>query len=135
MNKNTENAVPSLPEITNYREDDCQMHDNTISNIAIPEEETKSPSLTKWGMMCLDYLKDHHKTLYTDLKLSGELLSHCHEVERQSKERMRFMMKQMVERFPISEDLKDTDPLKWVGHMNGLKAKVEEIIREDLIYV
>ena len=134
MDENTidQNQIIVLtpPEIANCEEDDCQMRD-----IAMSYEETKSPSLTKWGMMRLDYLKYHHKTLYADLKSSGELLSHCHEVERQSKERMRFVMKQMVERFPISEDLKDTDPLKWVGHMNGLKAKVEEIIRADLIYV
>ena len=111
-----------------------QVGDSLIPNIIIPKQETKLPPLTKWGLMRLDYLKNHRRILYTDLKLSGELFIHCHEVEEQAKNRMQFMMKQMVEKFPISEDLKDTDPLAWVGHMNGLKHQVEEIIKADLIF-
>ena len=118
-----------ISEIT-YR----RVGDYLIPNIGIPEKEAKLPSLTKWGLMRKQYLKDNRPILYTDLKLSGELFLHCHEIEEQATERMRFMMKQMVERFPISEDLKNTDPLKWVGHMNGLKHQVEEVIRADLIY-
>ena len=118
-----------ISEIT-YR----RVGDYLIPNIVMPEKEARLPSLTKWGRMRLDYLKNHRRILYTELKLSGELFQHCHEIEEQATERMRFMMKQMVERFPISEDLKNTDPLKWVGHMNGLKYQVEEVIRADLIY-
>jgi hypothetical protein len=116
-------------EITYRREGDY-----LIPNIGIPEKEARLPSLTKWGLMRKHYLKDHRPILYTELKLSGELFLHCHEIEEQACERMSFMMKQMVERFPISEDLKNTDPLAWAGHMNGLKAQVEEVIRADLIY-
>lgn len=108
--------------------------DYLIPDIRIPEEEARLPSLTKWGLMRKHYLKDFRPILYADLKLAGKLFLHCHEVEEQANERMRFMMKQMVAKFPISEDLKNTDPLAWVGHMNGLKAQVEEVIRADLIY-
>ena len=80
------------------------------------------------------YLKDHCPEVYNEFQQEGKLLSHCYEIEQQATERMSFMMKQMVERFPISEDLKNIDPLAWVGHMNGLKAQVEEVIRADLIY-
>ena len=111
-----------------------QVGDYFIPNITIPEQEAKLPSLTKWGLMRLDYLKNHRRILYTDLKLSGELFIHCHDIEEQAKNRMRFMMKQMIEKFPISEDLKDTDPLAWVGHMNSLKHQVEEVIKTDLIF-
>ena len=86
--------------------------DYLIPNIGIPEEEAKLPSLTKWGLMRKQYLKDYRPILYTDLRLSGELFLHCYEIEEQAAECMRCMMKQMVERFPISEDLKNTDPLK-----------------------
>ena len=129
MDNTVSNSTASPPVIT-YRVEG----DYLIPNICISEEETKLPSLTKWGMMRKDYLKNHRPVLYTNLLLSGELFLHCHEVEEQAKNRMRFMMKQMVEKFPISEDLKDTDPLAWVGHMNGLKYQVEEVIKSDLIY-
>ena len=122
-------TTTSPPEIT-Y----SWVGDYLIPDIGIPEEEARLPSLTKWGLMRKHYLKEHRPILYTELKMSGQLFLHCHEIEEQANNRMEFMMKQMVEKFPISEDLKNTDPLKWVGHMNGLKAQVEEVIKADLIY-
>ena len=35
----------------------------------------------------------------------------------------------------ISEDLKDTNPLEWVGKMNNIKNRAEEIVLKELIYV
>ena len=103
-------------------------------NIIIPNEETKLPPLGIWGRMRLDYLKDHRPALYADLRLSDELYSHCYETETIANNRKEFMMKQAIAQNPISEDLKNTDPLRWVGHMNALKHSVEEIIRTELIY-
>jgi len=103
-------------------------------NITIPNEETKLPTLGIWGRMRLNYLKDHRPALYADLKLSGELYAHCYETEQCANNRKEFMMKQAIAKNPISEDLKNTDPLLWVGHMNALKHSVEEIIRTELIY-
>ena len=111
-----------------------QCGDYLLPDICISEEEAKLPALTKWGLMRMDYLKYHRPILYNDMKLSGELFLHCHETERCANERMRFMMKQAIAKNPISEDLKNTDPLKWVGHMNSLKHSAEEVIRAELIY-
>ena len=44
-------------------------------------------------------------------------------------------MKQMLEKKPIDENLKNTDPLKWIGLMNSYKYSVEEIILKEFIYV
>ena len=111
-----------------------QHGDYLLPDICISEEEAKLPALTKWGLMRMDYLKDHRSILYNEMKLSGELYLHCHETEKCATERMRFMMKQAIAKNPISEDLKNTDPLKWVGYMNALRSSVEEIIRAELIY-
>ena len=43
-------------------------------------------------------------------------------------------MKQMLEKNPIDENLKNTDPLKWTGLMNNYKHFAEEIIYLELIY-
>jgi len=88
----------------------------------------------RWGWMRHEYLKNHRPKLYAELKQSGELYAHCLETERCASERKEFMMKQFVAKNPIAEDLKNTDPLKWVGHMNALKFQVEEIIKAELIY-
>ena len=44
-------------------------------------------------------------------------------------------MKQMLEKNPIDENLKDTNPLKWVGLMNNYKHLAEEIILKESIYI
>jgi len=44
-------------------------------------------------------------------------------------------MKQMLEKNPIDENLKNTDPLKWHGLINNYKNSVEEIIFKELIYI
>ena len=33
------------------------------------------------------------------------------------------------------EDLKNTDPLAWVGAMNNIKIRAEEIVFNELIYI
>ncbi|MCL1882336.1 MAG: TnpV protein [Defluviitaleaceae bacterium] len=111
-----------------------QCGDYLLPNICITEDEANLPSLTKWGRMRMEYLKNHRPILYTDMKLSGKLFLHCHEIEQCADNRMEFMMKQAVAKNPISEELKNTNPLEWVGHMNALRASVEEIIKAELIY-
>jgi hypothetical protein len=59
---------------------------------------------------------------------------HIVETDKQAKRRFEMHMKQMLEKNPIDENLKNTDPLKWTGLMNNYKHSVEEIIYRELIY-
>ena len=79
------------PEITYHWEGDY-----LILDIGIPDDEAELPPLTRWGLMRLNHLKNHCRIVYTDMKLSGELFIHCHEIEEQANHRMEFMMKQML---------------------------------------
>ena len=45
------------------------------------------------------------------------------------------MLPRMMEAAGINEELKARDPMRWVGLMNTLKAQVEEIIFQELIFV
>ena len=63
------------------------------------------------------------------------LRKHIVETDKQAKERFEVLMKQLLEKNPIDENLKNTDPLKWTGLMNNYKYSVEEIIYKELIYV
>lgn len=66
--------------------------------------------------------------------MSRTLRKHIVETDKQAKQRFELLMAQMLERNPIDEDLKNTDPLKWTGLMNNYKHSVEEIIFKELIY-
>lgn len=56
------------------------------------------------------------------------------ETDKQAKKRFDILMKQMLEKNPIDENLKDTNPLNWTGLMNNYKYSAEEIIFKELIY-
>ena len=49
--------------------------------------------------------------------------------------RFELLMKQFVEKENITEELKTTNQMEWVGKMNAIKNAVEEIIFKELIYV
>ena len=65
--------------------------------------------------------------------MDGTLRKHIIDTDKQAKARYDILMKQMLEKNPIDENLKDTDPLKWTGLMNNYKHCVEEIIYSELI--
>lgn len=44
-------------------------------------------------------------------------------------------MEQMKVRAGITEELKATDQMKWVGLINNVKSAVEEIVAKEIIYV
>ena len=41
----------------------------------------------------------------------------------------------MAERQGVTEKMKEENQMEWVGSMNGIKASVEEIVFQQLIYI
>ena len=66
--------------------------------------------------------------------LDGTLRKHIVDTDIQARERLKILMNQMLDKKPINESLKDTDPLKWTGLMNNYKHSAEEIIYFEFIY-
>ena len=67
--------------------------------------------------------------------MDGTLRKHIVDTDKQANERFEILIKQMLEKNPIDENLKDTDPLKWVGLMNNYKYSAEKIIFKKLINI
>ena len=67
--------------------------------------------------------------------MNKTLRKHIVETDKQAKQRLEILMQQMLEKNPIDENLKNTDPLKWCGLMNNYKNSVEQIIYKELIYI
>ncbi len=66
--------------------------------------------------------------------INKTLRKHIVDTDKQTKERFEILMKQMLEKNPIDENLKNTAPLKWTGLMNHYKFCAEEIVYNELIY-
>ena len=105
--------------------------DYYIPDVKLPEE--KRP-IGIWGRMHREYLKEHHPIQYTNLVLSCKLWTYLADLNEQVQERLERIMQQMEEEEGVTEVLKTADPMLWVQRMNSISARVEEIIREELIY-
>ena len=117
-------------EITYHKEGDFFVPDLYLEN----EDYENDYIIGKYGNLRLEYLKSHKKAEYTIMFMNKTLRKHIVETDKQAKMRFEILMKQMLEKNPIDENLKNTDPLKWTGLMNNYKHCAEEIVFRELIY-
>ena len=106
--------------------------DYYIPDLTLPEE---TRPIGKWGRMHRDYLKEHKPIQYNCLLLSGNLWTYLAGLNERAQDRLERMIDQMKVSEGITEALKASDPMAWVQRMNNIRARVEEIVREELIYV
>ena len=101
----------------------------------IPDlESPEAPRIGKYGTMRHNYLRDHHRSVFDGMLLSGKLNAHLEEVDRAANEMMELLTTQMAKDEGVTEQLKAADQMAWVGAMNNIKARAEEFVFRNLIY-
>ena len=106
--------------------------DYLLPNLLPPQAPTIP--LGKYASMRSRYLKEHRKVTYMNLMTSGRLNHHLQEIEQTAKTRIEQMVSEMAKASGVNEELKATDPMKWVGLMNNFRASAEEQVLTELIY-
>ena len=96
--------------------------------------ETPRQGIGRYGRMRKTYLEEHHPGLYMRLLLSGKLYDHLAEINACCSDRMERMIRQMADAEGITEELKARDQLTWVGCMNSIRQRADEMILNELIY-
>lgn len=107
--------------------------DYYIPNFTMPKQE--KITLNKYGRMRVNYLKEHKKAEYSIMLLEGTLNTYLKEIQETATARVEQIIKLLKEKSNLTEEMKNTDVLYWVGTMNSIKAQAEEIIYNELIYV
>ena len=87
--------------------------DYYIPDLKLPEE---SRPIGRWGRM--------HK-----------LWTYLADLNEQADDRLTRIISQMQAAEGVTEELKACDQLAWVGAMNSIRSRAEEIIRSEMIYV
>ena len=105
--------------------------DYYIPDLTLPEE---TRPIGKWGRMHRDYLRERKPIQYNCLLLSGKLWTYLADLNEQAQDRQEQMINHMKIAEGVTEKLKATDPMTWVRHMNNIRARVEAIIQNELIY-
>ena len=105
--------------------------DYFIPNLTLPEE---TRPMGKWGRMHREYLREHKPIQYNCLLLSGKLWTYLADLNEQVQDKLERIIDQMKAAEGVTEELKAADPMAWVGAMNNIRNRAEEIILQELIY-
>ena len=65
---------------------------------------------------------------------NGTLYRHIAEIDQTCNERMELIIRQMAEREGVTEALKASAQLVWVGRMNNIRNRAEEIVLSEVVY-
>ena len=100
-------------------------------NLVSTDEE---PHYGKYGMIRKTYLKEHRPVMYSLYMLEDRLTAHLNAVDDEAHERMDVLVRQMMEKQGVTEELKARDQMAWVGVVNNIRNAAEEIVLKELIY-
>lgn len=105
-----------------------------VGDYYLPAGEDDLPPLGIWGRRRLSYLKSHRRDLYADLLLSSKLEEHLSSIDADAAEMAVQLTTQLACTEGVTEALKATDPMAWIGAMNSIRNRVAEIVNDDLIF-
>ena len=108
--------------------------DYYLPNLVLAPEETNY-KIGKYGRMKLNYLINHRKAEYTILFMESRLNRYLHEIDIACEERVKTIISQLVKQENVTEELKATNQMEWVGKMNSIRNRAEEIVLNEIIYV
>jgi len=98
--------------------------DYYLPNLAAPD--APAHPIGKYGRMRKRYLKEHHRTIFESMVLDGSLWA--------STERMKLLIPAMAKQEGVTEELKASAQMEWVGRMNSIYNRAEEIVLNDFIF-
>ncbi len=104
-----------------------------VPNLILKKEE--KIILNKYGRARLKFLKENRKAEYTIMFINGTLNKHLKEIQETAEERIEVIIEQLKQKNNLTEEMKNTDQLYWVGMMNNFRNTAEEIVLNELIYI
>lgn len=99
------------------------------------DEPEEDQPIGVWGQRHLRHLKRHHKVIYANLLTSGKLPEYLADIDRRAEELFLRLAKQMADAEGITEKLKASDQMEWVGRMNNVRNTAMELVNAEMIFV
>jgi hypothetical protein len=110
-----------------------QAGDYLLPGLILSGQEQQSIGI--WGQRHARYLKQYHRVRYYNLLTSGKLNSYLADIDKLAEELFSRLVRQMSEKQGITERLKASDQMMWVGRMNAVRNAAMEIVNKELIYI
>ena len=109
-----------------------------IGNYLLPDlklEDKERFNIGKYGLLKLEYLKKNKRVVYIKLLMKDKLNEYLHDIDINLMDKEQKLIKELAEKENITEELKSSNQMLWIGKMNNIKNRVEEIILKEYIYV
>ena len=97
-------------------------------------EDKERFNIGKYGLLRLNYIKKYKLGLYFDLLASDKLNEYLHNIDTTIMEKVQKLIKELTEKENITEELKSSNQMLWIGKMNNIKDIAEEIVLKEYIY-
>ena len=105
--------------------------DYYIPNLKAPEG---TYNIGKYGRLHSIFIKENRPTVYSMKMLNGTWLAYLEEIDTTAKEMVDRLIKELVIKQGITEELKANDQMAWVSAMEQIKHTAEEFVFEDILY-
>ena len=108
-----------------------------VNGVQLPNLVLDAPppsTLGKYGRMRKRYLEQRRDGTFTALVLSGKLTEHLLEVDQTARDQLAALTRQLAADEGVTESLKARDQLEWLGRMNSIRNRAEEIVISEIIY-
>ena len=105
--------------------------DYQIPNLTM---EMKTPPISRYGRMHQRFLRENRRAAYNSLLLSGKLHPYLTEIDRRANAMLEKLTQQMAKAEGVTESLKASDQMSWIGQMNNIRSRAEELVLNELIY-
>ena len=88
-----------------------------------------------WGQRHYQYLKETKPSVIGVMRTNGSLLPYLQSVNEQAYKMCFQLVKLLAKQEGVTEELKRRDQMAWVGAMNNIRDRVNEIVLNEVIFV
>ena len=107
--------------------------DYLVPNLELKNE--KQYPINKYGILKLNYIKENKKAFYNQLLVQEKLNNYLFSAGNEAQDMVDNLIKSYVQNDKeLTEKMKETNQLEWVGRMNNYKNMAEEFVLKELIY-
>ena len=113
------------------------MRDGALTPSELPEDNGpgEEKPIGVWGQRHLRYIRQHKKSLYFDLFVSGKLHAYLADIDAQAEDSFSRLVKEMATQEGVTEKLKAENQMAWVQRMNNIRERATEIVNRELVFV
>ena len=107
-----------------------QCEDYKIPDLSIPDCNYQ---IGKYGSLRRKFLKKYHRPIYSCMLMAGTLLEHLAEIDKTCNQYVEQLVSDMAKQEGVNEELKVSNQMEWVGRMNNIRNRAEEIALSEII--